>query len=225
LRRHPSISLLRKGAIKQLIFVVTQVDQTYEQHVREARDQDEEAEPIESRIAAEKMRLQREIEATLNELAAEPGSASVDRYRDQLNSAEISFTSAANHLDHLRKEPVRHPIMPDDPGGMRDIKETLYRILSTESRLAATKQIIHNGVATILQDVLAVVEARRAVVAGLKSKEVAESKLATFRREFEQTGERFSGVSQQDGAVLQTTLANRAELQGHIAEIIALQDG
>src|SRR4029079_11127254 len=27
------LSLLRKGAIKQLIFVVTQVDQTYEQHI------------------------------------------------------------------------------------------------------------------------------------------------------------------------------------------------
>src|SRR6188508_1709521 len=34
------LSLLRRGAIKQLIFVVTQVDQTYEQHVRQCRDQD-----------------------------------------------------------------------------------------------------------------------------------------------------------------------------------------
>src|SRR5262249_2009135 len=157
----------------------------YEQHVREARDQDEEPQPIALRIAAERMRLQREIESTLNELAIEPGSAAVDRYRDQLNSVEISFTSPANHRDALRTEPARFPLMRGDPGGMRDIKETLYRILSTESRLAATKQIIHAGVAAVLQDMLAVIEGRRSVVAGLKSKEVAKSKLATFRNEFE----------------------------------------
>src|SRR5262249_48221988 len=160
------------------IFVVTQIDQTYDQHVREARDHDEEPDPIASRVAEERTRLQREIESTLNELAVETGSASVDRYRDQLNSVEISFTSAANHLDALRKDNVRFPLKPDDPGGMRDIKETLYRILSTESRLAATKQMIQNGVSAVLQDMLAIIEARRAVVAGLKSKEVAESKLA-----------------------------------------------
>jgi hypothetical protein len=215
--------LLRKGTIKQLIFVVTQVDQTYEQHVREAHDQDEDPESIGLRITSERRRLQREIEATLDELAVETGSASVDRYRDQLNGVEIAFTSAANHRDALRKEVVRFPIAPDDPGGMRDIRETLYRILSTESRLAATKQVVQVGVSAVLQDMLSVIEARRNVVAGLKSREVAESKLATFRSEFEQNGEQFSEVTNQDGTVLQTTLTNRAEIQGHVAEIIALQ--
>jgi predicted GTPase len=217
------LSLLRKGTIKQLIFVVTQVDQTYEQHVRESRDQEEDPEPISVRIEAERARLRAEIEATLNELAGESSSASVNRYRDQLNSVEIAFTSAANHLDHVRKDPVRFPIAHDDPGGMRDIKDTLYRILSTESRLAAAKQVIQDGVAAILQDMLSVIDKRRAVVAGLRSREVAESKLATFRREFEQNGKRFSEVTRQDGVVLRTTLANRAENESLIAEIIALQ--
>jgi dynamin family protein len=217
------LSLLRQGTIKQLIFVVTQVDHTYEQHFREARDQDDDPETITSRIEAERARLRTEIEATLSELAVEPGSASVDRYRDQLNSVEIAFTSAANHLDHSRKEPVRFPITRDDPGGMRDIKETLYRILSTESRLAATKQTIHDGVAAILHEMLSVIETRRAVVDSLKSREVAESKLATFRCEFEQNGKRFSDVTGLDATVLQTALTNRAEIQGHIADVIALQ--
>jgi len=217
------LSLLRKGTIKQLIFVVTQIDHTYEQHFREARDQGEEPEAITSRIKAERIRLRAEIESTFNELAVESGSASVDRYRDQLNSVEISFTSAENHRDYLRKDPVRFPIAPDDPGGMRDIKDTLYRILSTESRLAATKQVIHSGVATILKELVSVIDKRRSVVARLRSREVAESKLATFRLEFEQTGQRFSEVTRQDGAVLQTTLANRAEIEGHITEVIGLQ--
>jgi predicted GTPase len=217
------LSLLRKGTIKQLIFVVTQIDQTYEQHVRQARDQDENPEPIVARIAAERTRLQREIEATLNELVVEAGSASVDRYRDQLSSVEISFTSAANHRDALRNEPVRFRLTRDDPGGMREITETLYRILSSESRLAATKQVIQSGVSAILQDMLAVIEARRSVVSGLKSREVAESKLATFRSEFEQNGNQFAEVTKQDGVVLRTTLVNRAEIQGHVAEVIALR--
>jgi hypothetical protein len=73
------LSLLRKGTVKQLIFVVTQIDHTYEQHVREAHDQDDEPETITSRIEAERARLQAEIEKTFNELAIEPGSASVGR--------------------------------------------------------------------------------------------------------------------------------------------------
>ena len=217
------LSLLRKGTIKQLIFVVTQIDHTYEQHFRETRDQGDEPEAITSRIGAERARLRAEIESTLNELAVEPGSASIDRYRDQLNSVEIAFTSAANHLDQLRNDPVRFPIASDDPGGMRDIKETLFRILSTELRLAATKQIIQDGVRAILDEMLSVIEKRRAVIASLKSREVAESKLATFRREFEQNGKRFSEAMRQDGIVLQTTLTNRAEIEGHVADVIALQ--
>src|SRR5262249_9379740 len=160
-------------------------------------------------IASERRRLQHAIEATLNELGVEAGSASADRYRDQLNSVEISFTSAANHRDALREGSVRFPLAPDDPGGMRDIKETLYRILSTESRLAATKQTIQNGVSAILQEMLSVIEARRSVVASLKSREVAESKLATFRSEFDHSGRQFSELTKQDSMVLQTTLANR----------------
>jgi signal recognition particle receptor subunit beta len=217
------LSLLRKGTIKQLIFVVTHVDQTYAQHIRQARDQGEELESISSRIAAERKRLQHEIETTLNELSVEAGSASVDRYRDQLNSVEISFTSAANHRDHLHKEAVRFPLMLDDPGGIRAIKETLYRILSTDSRLAATKQLIQNGVSVVLQDMLGVIEARRTVVTGLKSREVAESKLATFRDAFEQNGKRFSEVTRRDSIVLQTALANRAEIHAHVTELIAYQ--
>jgi hypothetical protein len=215
------LSLLRKGTINQLILVVTKVDETYAAHVKQASYDDEEPQPIAAQMASERKRLRRELEKTLDELAVEARSDSVDRYRDQLNSAEISFISAPNHRDALRKEAVPFPLTADDPGGMREIKETLYRTLSAESRLAATKQLIQSGISSILQDMLAVIEARRNVVAALKSREVAENKLAIFRSEFEQNGKQFAEVTKQDGAVLQVTLANRAEIQRYAAEIIA----
>ena len=215
------LSLLRKGSIKQLIFVVTHVDQTYEQHVREAHNQDEDPDAIDVRISLERKRLQREIDATLSELADESGSVAIDRYRDQLNSVEIAFTSAANHIDARRGESVRYPLRPNDPGSIHYITTTLYKILSTESRLAAIKHALQSGIAAILQDMLAVIDARRSVVASLKSKEVAENKLSTFRREFEQSGKQFAEVTKRDGEVLQGGLSSRAEVQALIAENIA----
>lgn len=44
------LSLLRRGTVKQLVFVVTQVDQTYEQHVNAAKSDDEDPESIQMRI-------------------------------------------------------------------------------------------------------------------------------------------------------------------------------
>lgn len=217
------LSLLRKGTVKQLVFVVTQVDHTYEQHVRQARDQDEDPESIADRIEAERRRIRAEVEATLDELAGDAGSVAAARYREQLNAIEIAFTSAANHRDQMRGEPVKFPISPGDPGGMRSVKDTLFRILSTESRLAATAKAVQSGTASVLQDMLSVVDKRRAVVAGLKDREVAEQKLATFRTGFERNGELFATAARQDIDVLKTSLGNRSETGQLIAEIVAQQ--
>lgn len=217
------LSLLRKGTVKQLVFVVTQIDHTYEQHVRQARDQDEEPEPIADRIEIERRRIRSEVEATLDELAGDAGSVAATRYREQLNAIEIAFTSAANHRDHMRGEPVRFPISSDDPGGMRGVKDTLFRILSTESRLAATAKTVESGAASVLQDMLSVVDKRRSVVAGLKDREVAEQKLATFRTGFERNGELFASAARQDIDVLKASLGNRGEAGQLIAEIVAQQ--
>ena len=126
------LSLLRRGTVKQLVFVVTQVDQTYEQHVEQARDQDEEAQPIAARIAVERHRIRGEIAATLDELATEANSALAARYREQMDTVEISFTSAVNHRKYMRKESVKYPLEEDDPGGMLATKDTLFRVLSTK---------------------------------------------------------------------------------------------
>ena len=114
-------------------------------------------------------------------------------------------------MDHLRNDPVRLPVAVNDPGGMHNIKQTLYRVLSAESRLVATKSEIRRGVSATLDELLTIIEKRRAVIAGLRSREVAEQKLATFRREFEENGRRFSATTREDIGVLAATLANRGE--------------
>ena len=118
------LTLLRKGTVKQLVFVITQVDKTYAQHLRQARDQDEAPEPLKLRVQAERRRIEQEIESTLLELGENNDSPALQRYREQLGDVEIIFTSAANHRDAKAKEEVKHPIFPNDPGGMQAVSES-----------------------------------------------------------------------------------------------------
>ena len=92
------LSLLRRGTVKQLAFVVTQVDQTYEQHVNAAKSDDEEPEPIQMRIERERRRLRAELDSTLTALGqGSEDSPALERYREQLGEIELVFTSAINH--------------------------------------------------------------------------------------------------------------------------------
>ncbi len=212
------LTLLRKGTIKQLLFVVTQVDQTYEQHVRQARDQDEEPESISERIEAERRRIRKEIEQTFDEL---DGEGHQSRYREQLANIEIAFTSAANHRDAQRKEVVRFPIKATDPGGMHEVKDTLYRILSTESRVSEIRRRVEVGTFAVLDNMLSTIEKRQRVVSGLRNKEVAEQKLATFRSEFEKIGENFAEKTTYDCSLLKRTLEDQRPYTSIVAEHIA----
>lgn len=216
------LSLLRRGTVKQLIFVVTQVDQTYEQHVKQCQHDDDLAEPIARRIEAERARVRREIEATLDELEKASGSAAIQRYREQLSSVEIAFTSAANHRDSLRGEPVRFPLSSTDPGGMMGVKQTLFSVLATESRFAAAKEKIHGETISILQQLLAAIESRRSAVRSLKDREVAEEKLQTFRGQFEGVCAKFSSVTRTDTEGVQTALSNKAPMEELVADNVVL---
>jgi len=148
---------------------------------------------------------------------------STERNREQLDSIDIAFTSAANHRDHQRREVVKYPINRDDPGGMRAVKETLFRILSTESRLAATKQAIEEGTNSVLSNMLSIIEKRQSVVSNLKNREVAERKLETFLGAFAKNSEQFAAITREDCNVLKTALANRNENEHLAAEIISFQ--
>lgn len=185
-------TLLRRGSVKQLVFVVTKVDVTYESHVKSQEDLDEPVDPIGRQIDLERRRLRLELERTFDDVAQGAGAAQADRFREQLDSVEIAFTSASNHRDHKRGEPVRHALAPEDPGGMNAARRVLFDVLSTESRVAVVRSALETGALAILDGLTLVIENRRQAVRSIRNREVAEQRLATFRGELGAHGERFA---------------------------------
>jgi hypothetical protein len=217
------LSLLRRGSIKQLVFVVTQIDQTYSQHLEQAEGDDEEAEPILRRVEQERRRLRSQIDTTLAELA-EGGtdSPSMERYREQLGEVEIIFTSAINHRKAKDGKTVDHPLDTLDPGGMAYVERKLMEILSTESRLAQVARALRAGAAVEIEQMLRLIEARRLAVHSVKDKEVAEQKLGAFRGDFESAGSEFSRKVHADVAVLKRAVEGGEKLALVRIENIAL---
>lgn len=215
------LSLLRKGTVKQLIVVITQVDQTYDQHVRAAEDNDEDPESLAVRIERERIRVAAEVNATLNDLSQDDSPA-MRRYREQLGNVEIAFTSAVLHRDWKAKKPVAYAIDPADPGGVERLKAQLLRLLSTESRLALTAQSISIGARTHLLDLQTVLEAKLVAIRDIKDKEVAEQKLHTFRDEFGAASTRFEGTVKQQVTLLGDRLKEKRRQHGILVENIGL---
>lgn len=215
------LSLLRKGTVKQLIVVITQVDQTYEQHVRLAEDNDEDPQPMAMRIELERGRIAAEIQATLNDLSRDDSPA-MQRYREQLGDVAIAFTSAVLHRDWKAQKRVRYAIDNSDPGGVERLKAQLLRLLSTESRLALTAQNISIGARTSLLDLQSVLQTKLIAIRDIKDKEVAEQKLHTFREEFGQASSRFETAVNQQVALLADRLQAKREQHEILVENIAL---
>lgn len=184
------LTLLRKGTIKQLIIVITQVDQTYEQHVRTAEENEEPAEPMSVRINVERKRVRRLIDETLVELTAD-GSEASQRYREQLGEIPICFTSASNHQLKASGKPVLYPLSSTDAGGILVAKHQLLRMLSTQSRLALTARNLARGMLSEIAELERTVDRRLQAVLNVKDKEVAEQKLGQFRDEFKAVEQRF----------------------------------
>lgn len=217
------LSLLRRGSIKQLVFVVTQVDHTYSQHVDQAEGDDEEAEPIARRLEQEQRRLRAQIDATLSDLA-EGGSdtPSMERYREQLGDVDIIFTSAINHRKAKDGKEIEFPLTKDDPGGMGYVEKKLMGILSTESRLAHVSRALRAGAATEIEQMLRLIEGRRQAVHSVKDKEVAEQKLGEFRRRFDEAGKSFQGTVEADVKVLKTAVQGGEKLAHARIEAISM---
>ncbi|EXJ15169.1 hypothetical protein D779_1723 [Imhoffiella purpurea] len=215
------LTLLRRGTVKQLIFVITQVDKTYEQHLSAAEDNDEDPETIAQRVQREERRIRDEIESTLNELSSEDSPA-MRRYREQLGVVGLVFTSARKHRDWKDKKDVSHWLHPDDPGGIERMKSQLLELLSTESRLALVAQNIADGTQSTLDDLLAVIENRLTAMRNIKDGEVAEQRLADFRNQFEAARTSFLSAAESDVALLRKNLTDADTRNDLIIETIGL---
>lgn len=183
------LSLLRKGTVKQLIVVVTQIDETYNKVLKEAEDNDEDPEPISACIAREHAKIKREIEDTLKDLDQDE---SLHRYHEQLGEVPIAFTSARLHRDWKEGKELSFGIEPKDPGGIERLTAQLLNLLSTESRLSQAADTIVNGASHCLLELQTVLQAKLKALQSTQNKEVAEQKLHTFRGEFGQACEGFT---------------------------------
>jgi predicted GTPase len=179
------LSILRKGSVKQLMIVVTQVDQTYEQHVKAAKADDDNPQPIDDRIKIERRRIRKDIERTLEELSG--ADSSVTRtYLEQFTSVDIVFTSVQAHRDHkLGEKPSVHLTLTD-PGGLIAFKASLSGVLSTESRLATAATQILGQSKGGLDDLAETLEAKVSAIRNTRNGEEVERRLNSFRSKFEE---------------------------------------
>lgn len=215
------LALLRKGTVKQLIVVITQVDVTYQQHLDNAESNDEDPEPLSLRIERERRRLAKELAATLIELSQDDSPA-MRRYREQLGDVEVAFTSTKLHRNGREGKPNHCAIFPSDPGGVERLKNQLLRLLSTESRLAMAAQYIALGARTSLLDLQTVLDTKLQAIRDIKDREVAEQKLCNFRHEFGAASQRFEGAVKKQVDLLGERLTQRRKQHGILIENIAL---
>lgn len=215
------LSLLRKGTVKQLIVVITQLDVTYQQHLDNAEANDEDPEPLSLRIERERRRLAKELAATLAEVSQDDSPA-MRRYREQLGDIEIAFTSTKLHRLHKDGKPTFCAVEAADPGGVEKLKAQLLRLLSTESRMALTALNIATGARLSLLDLHSVLDTKLLAIRDIKDREVAEQKLRNFRDEFGQASERFEGAVTQQVKLLGERLETRRKQHATLVENIAL---
>lgn len=215
------LTLLRKGTVKQLIIVITQVDQTYEQYLKACLNNDEDPDSISLRIERERIRIIAEISATLDDLSSDDSPA-MRRYREQLGEVGLAFTSAQMHRDWKAGRPVPYALEDNDPGGVESLKHQLLHLLSTESRLALAAQGISVSAKGVLLDLQEVLHKKLLAIRGIKDKEVAEKKLNTFRVQFGEGCERFKGAVEQQVELLRDRLAQNSKQRELFIENIGL---
>lgn len=212
------LSLLRKGTVKQLIVVVTQIDETYDKVLKAAEDDDEDPEPISACIARERAKISREIADTLKDLHQDD---SLLLYQEQLGDVPIVFTSARLHRNWKDDKPLSFVIKKTDPGGVEELKKRLLHQLSIESRLAQTAENIVRGASNCLLDLQGVLKTKLQALHHTPNKEVAEQKLNTFRHEFGQAREVFAGSVEQQIQLLTEGLAEQPRKDETLLQLIA----
>lgn len=217
------LSVLRNGNIKQLIVVVTQIDQAYQQVANQAEDMGETVSPILDYISKEKTRLKREIQKTLDNLSENADSVPMKSYREQLGEIEIVFTSARNHRDATRNKAVPYPIFPDDAGGLKKFNSVMERVLSSESRIAVVYWQLNSGIQTIIEDFEKTNKKLVDMCDSKTDKEVTERALSIFRDEVEELSKDFIASTKVHHETLKQRFSAQKELVAAKIENISLR--
>lgn len=216
------MTLLRKGTVKQLMIVITQVDQTYLQHVKSAEDNDDEPQTVKQRISIENIRIQDEIHKTLIELAG-ADSLIAKTYQEQFSNIDIAFTSVMAHREFKAKKPFSVQIYESDPGGLIRCKTQLVKILSTESRIATSASIVINQSKATLEDLADSIDAKVNAIRSTHNREEVERRLQNFRAKFKEYCEGAAGELKEILDTFRESTDNRLDQQKTKIENIALK--
>lgn len=131
---------LRQRQIKHLQLIVTKADETYENAVRDARENEEDDPSYEVFTGREIDRVRSETKATLkellqsNELTDEEGYY----YIQQLDNLPIHLISAKYHDEGLKKNEDQLITR----AGIESVRDNLYRVLSTSQRFEHSRTIL-----------------------------------------------------------------------------------
>lgn len=135
---------LRRRQIKHLQLIVTKCDATYENAVRDARENDDEPQSYEEFLQRERSRIKSEVKATLDEL---------------LNSQELTDDEGYYFIEQLDNIPVHlistkyHDDGEVEKGGIEAVRQGLYRILSTSHRFKQARTVLQTQLDIVLDRV------------------------------------------------------------------------
>ncbi len=136
------IRQLRRRQIKHLQMIVTKADETYENSVRDATDNDEDAPSFKEFTVRETNRVREETSATLAEL---------------LTSNQLSDEDGYYFIQQLDEMPVHvistkyHDEGESEKGGIDRVRDGLYRILSTSNRFEHSRTVLRDKLELVLQ--------------------------------------------------------------------------
>jgi GTPase SAR1 family protein len=127
------IRQLRQQQLKHLQLIVTKADETYENTVRDARENDDTPPTFEQFRAKEISRVRGEVRVTLDELLTSNDTKDEDGYYyiNQLDGIGVHLISTKLH-DEGNVE----------SGGIESVREGLYSVLSTSKRFADSRKVL-----------------------------------------------------------------------------------
>jgi len=135
------IEQLRRKTIKHLRLVVTKIDSTYKQAIKDAQRQEEDIPTFEQHLKLEEDRLREQLDITLNEILDERDVSEDDKeyFLEQLCEIPIDFISSEYYWE---KE--------HDKAGIGKLTENLKIMLDKSERMLQAQNLLKNSLKSVL---------------------------------------------------------------------------